>query len=202
MAALVGSLSFATTLHAAGDSTYQFDAMGNPLSYHAPSYESRLQSPPVEKWQSAAGERPARPIYAQGQPYQITANEPSRRYTKSGKRASMRWNAEGRIASLHSRLNITYAQEPMWNDVAQIMRENERTMNRLIGERHRDPGSMSAIDDLQSYERVALAHAEGLQRLIPAFQVLYNEMSQNQQNIADQAFNRYEGHRGMKGRRS
>ena len=36
---------------------------------------------------------------------------------------------------------------------------------------------MSAVDDLKSYGQVADVHADGIRRLTPAFQMLYDSMS-------------------------
>jgi hypothetical protein len=108
---------------------------------------------------------------------------------------AMRMHVENRIKTLHAKLGITDAQEPKWNDLAQVMRDNETNISQLIQERHRDPASMTAVDDLQSYEKIAQAHVDGLQRLIPTFASLYNDMSDEQQKKADLVFSGFEGHR-------
>jgi len=109
---------------------------------------------------------------------------------------AMAQRVEDRIKTLHSKLDITSTQEAKWSDVAQAMRDNEATISQLIQARHQNSENMTAVDDLQSYEKIAQAHADGIQKLIPAFETLYNDMSNDQKKDADEAFGRFEGHRG------
>ncbi len=95
---------------------------------------------------------------------------------------------EDRIASLHQRLKITEAQAPQWNEVAQIMRENGQGMHALAQQRKAKAKGMTAVEDLHSYEEIAAAHAEGLKKLIPAFERLYATMSDDQKKNADLVF--------------
>jgi translation initiation factor 2 beta subunit (eIF-2beta)/eIF-5 len=108
--------------------------------------------------------------------------------------AEMKEHVEERIKSLHSKLMITREQEPEWNDVAQAMRDSEASVSMLIKERHENSGSMNAVDDLESYQAIAEAHAEGLAKVNEAFKVLYTNMSPEQQKNADKVFGSYEGH--------
>ena len=68
------------------------------------------------------------------------------------------------------------------------MRENGSKMRDDIAERSTNLKHMSAVEDLQSYERIADEHADGLKRLVPAFQALYVKMSPVQQKNADHVF--------------
>lgn len=97
-------------------------------------------------------------------------------------------SVESRISSLHSRLQITAAQETLWQPVAQVMRDNAGTMDALRQTRLTSIGSMNAVDDLKSYGEVADAHADGIRKLTPAFQALYDTMSEAQKRNADQIF--------------
>ena len=101
---------------------------------------------------------------------------------------------EERIKDLHSKLKITAAQEPAWTNVAEVMRDNEKVVRALITDRHENAKTMSAIDDLQSYEKIARAHADGLEKFIPIFQALYDAMDDAQKQNADVVFGRFEGH--------
>jgi hypothetical protein len=49
---------------------------------------------------------------------------------------------------------------------------------------------MNAVDDLRSYEQIAAAHETGLQKLIPVFQALYDQMSDPQKKTVDTVFQR------------
>ena len=101
---------------------------------------------------------------------------------------------EARIKSLHDRLKITAAQETQWAAVADAMRDNARTMDAAIQQRE-TAKAMTAVDDLKAYQAIADAHAQGLQKLIPAFDALYASMSDDQKKNADAVFSRGRHHR-------
>jgi hypothetical protein len=104
-----------------------------------------------------------------------------------------------RINNLHARLQITAAQESLWQPVAQIMRDNAATMDSLRQSRTADANSMSAVDDLRSYGQVIDAHADGIKKLTPAFEALYNSMSDTQKSNADLIFRSDHHHKTNKG---
>lgn len=104
---------------------------------------------------------------------------------------------ETRIDDLHTRLAITAAQEDSWSRVAAVMRDNASTMAPLVQARASQAGSMTAVDDLNSYARIAEAHADGIQKFAPAFETLYGSMSDTQKKNADEIF-RKRGHKAMK----
>ena len=108
------------------------------------------------------------------------------------KRARRSDRVETRIKTLHSQLKITPDQEPLWNDVAQVMRENARAIDQLAQERSSKSGSMTAIENLQSYKAIADAHADEMKKLVPVFQALYDKMSDAQKKTADAVFNHRE----------
>jgi hypothetical protein len=95
---------------------------------------------------------------------------------------------DSRINSLHSRLQITQAQEVLWQKVAQVMRDNSDTMHTLRATRMSQMNSMSAMDDLKSYSQAADAHADGIRKPTPVFQTLYDSMSDEQKKNADLIF--------------
>jgi hypothetical protein len=103
-----------------------------------------------------------------------------------------------RINSLHSRLQITAAQESLWQPVAQVMRDNASTMDSLRQSRTANANSMSAIGDLHSYGEFVDAHADGIKKLTAAFEALYNNMSNTQKHNADLIF-RNDSHMSKKG---
>jgi len=107
---------------------------------------------------------------------------------KAHARLSATDRAEIRIKDLHAKLKIAPAQETQWEAVAQAMRDNAATMEDLAGKRAASAGSMNAVDDLKSYEQIAEAHVDGLKSFIPAFEALYNTMSDDQKKIADAMF--------------
>jgi hypothetical protein len=98
---------------------------------------------------------------------------------------------ERRISSLHSRLKITPAQEQQWNAFADVMRANAQAMDQTYASREQQVQQMSAVQNMQSYAQMAQEHAQDVQKLVPAFQTLYDALSPEQKKIADQTFRSY-----------
>ncbi|MFY9287061.1 MAG: Spy/CpxP family protein refolding chaperone [Alphaproteobacteria bacterium] len=109
----------------------------------------------------------------------------------------MQEHVENRIKTLHEKLKIMPQQEPAWSDVAQAMRDSEANVSLLIQERHKNMDANNAVEDLESYQRVVQAHADGLKKVIANFKPLYDEMSPEQKKNADDVFNNYKVGRGM-----
>jgi hypothetical protein len=113
--------------------------------------------------------------------------------------ASMSMKAETveqRIISLHAALKITPQEEPAWTSVAQTLRENAAAMQKLAADSTvQAPQSMTAVDDLKTYQKFAQAHVDGLKNLMSSFETLYNSMPDPQRKVADQVFESY-GHQG------
>jgi hypothetical protein len=107
--------------------------------------------------------------------------------------ASKADRVEARITELHTKLKITPAQEELWNSVAQVMRDDAKTMEALIKARSEKASTMTAVDDLKSYSDIAAAHADGLKKFIAAFEPLYAGMPDAQKKSADALF-RQHGH--------
>ena len=95
---------------------------------------------------------------------------------------------EARIRELQTQLQITPAQEDLWNNVAQVMRDNAHTMDTLTQARATKAQTMTAIDDLKTYAEITEAHTEGLKKFTPAFETLYDNMSDAQKQQADAVF--------------
>jgi hypothetical protein len=97
---------------------------------------------------------------------------------------------EARIKDLHERLKITPAQEELWSNTTQVMRENARSMDALRRTRSERAQTMTAVDDLKSYGEMSEAHADGIKRFVPVFSALYDSMSDAQKKNADAIFRR------------
>ncbi|HVC56878.1 MAG TPA: Spy/CpxP family protein refolding chaperone [Stellaceae bacterium] len=96
---------------------------------------------------------------------------------------------EQRIAELHAALKITPAEEAKWDEVAQDMRENAAAMDKLIAEtRKTPPQDMTAVADLQMYQKFAQTHVDGLKNLLSHFEAFYAAMPDAQKKIADEVF--------------
>lgn len=99
---------------------------------------------------------------------------------------------EARIKEMHAKLHITAAQAPQWDAFAAVMRDNAQSIHALMVEKHQNAVSMTAIDDLNSYQDVAKAHVDGLAKLIPSFGALYATMSDRQKKEADIMFGQHD----------
>jgi hypothetical protein len=95
---------------------------------------------------------------------------------------------EERIEAMRSSFHITSAQESLWNDVAQAMRENAKAMTDLRKARGEHAPTLSAVDQLKAYSAAVETHADGLRKFIPVFQSLYESMSDAQKKAADAKF--------------
>jgi hypothetical protein len=109
--------------------------------------------------------------------------------TAQGRRAEAQ--AEKWIADLHSRLRITAAEQPQWDALAQVMRENAMHTDQVFSQELGNPAKATALDDMRAYATITEAHAEDIQKLLPAFEALYNAMSPEQKQTADNVFRQY-----------
>ena len=114
------------------------------------------------------------------------ASSPIAGHPVAGKNAEER--VEHRITELHAQLRITPAERQQWDQFAEVMRENARDMDQALIQRSQQFQSMNALQNMQSYEQIAEAHARHLQKLVPAFENLYNTMPDQQKRLADQVF--------------
>ena len=95
---------------------------------------------------------------------------------------------EQRISTLKTALQIKPEQESKWNAVAQAMRDNAAAMDKLVQAKKAKMGTLTAVEDLETYRDFSQAHLDGLKNLIPAFDALYKSMPAEQQKNADQVF--------------
>src|SRR5580700_10243613 len=139
-------------------------------------------------WLPAAMAQPRQTAAVQGaaSPPPAAAASPLAGHPVPGKNAEER--VERRIKELHGQLQITPAEEPQWNEFAQVMRENARDMDQAFVQRAQQHPTMNAVQNMQSYEQISEQHAQRLQKLVPAFQKLYDAMPDQQKRVADQVF--------------
>ena len=96
--------------------------------------------------------------------------------------------AEQRIRALQAQLHITDAQTPLWNAFAQSMRDNATSTDTLFRQRASTAQSMTALDNMKSYARVARAYADNTEKLATAFEALYSALSDQQKQTIDTLF--------------
>jgi periplasmic protein CpxP/Spy len=92
-------------------------------------------------------------------------------------------NVEANIAELRQRLAITPAQEPQFNALANVMRENARMMGSAP-----PPTNMNAVEGLRLAIRYGQQEIDGMRRMLPALQALYATLSPAQRQAADAVF--------------
>lgn len=116
---------------------------------------------------------------------------PSSHASTSPSAASRDSKVEARITQLHKELKITKDQESDWNTLAQDMRDNAHQMSSQMEQRAAASKTkpMTAVDNLKSYAQIADTHADGLKKITPDFEKLYDEMSPAQKKTADTIFN-------------
>ena len=93
-----------------------------------------------------------------------------------------------RVRRLHDQLGITPEQEELWRPVANAMVDSASAVGDAMQARFNKPQPMSAVEDIQTYQAVADAHARGLKQLADAFAPLYAAMPPAQQKAADKLF--------------
>jgi hypothetical protein len=92
-------------------------------------------------------------------------------------------NVEANIGQLHQRLQITPAQEPQFQALASIMRQNAQTMSSAA-----PPSSANAVEGLRLAIHYGQQEIDGMKRMLPALQALYASLSPTQRQIADSVF--------------
>ncbi len=121
-----------------------------------------------------------------------TAVHPSPSGGQGAGRADHARNAESvveeKIASLHARLEITPAQQGQWEQFAQVMRDNAQSIDQAFQLRVKAMPGMSAVENMQSYADLATEHAKEMQKLVPAFQSVYDTFTDSQKRRADDEF--------------
>jgi hypothetical protein len=91
-------------------------------------------------------------------------------------------NVEANIAQLHQRLQIAPAQEPSFEALANVMRQNARMMSSP------PPAAANAVEGLRLAIQYGQQEIDGMRRLLPALQALYASLSPAQQQTADAIF--------------
>ena len=136
----------------------------------------------------------ARPAAAQPSPAAVppppaarTAQPPASPATAALQTAP-RGDLDKRVRRLHDQLGITPEQEELWRPVATAMVDSAGAVGDAMQARFKKPQPMSAVEDIQTYQAVADAHAKGLRQLADAFAPLYAAMPAVQQKAADKLF--------------
>jgi hypothetical protein len=116
------------------------------------------------------------------------AAEGSKKASAIASRTSSVEYTEAQIKELQGALNITAAQEGLWNNLTKAMRENAKDMEALNKERAENAKAMNSVEHLRFHRQITEGHLAQLNKLIPPFEALYDSMSDQQKNITDIIF--------------
>ena len=97
-------------------------------------------------------------------------------------------HAEAQIKQLQGTLNITEAQQGLWNNLTQVMRENAKDMDTLNKERAENTEPMNAVEHMKLHSEITQAHLDQMEKLITPFEAFYDSMSDQQKNITNIIF--------------
>jgi len=97
-------------------------------------------------------------------------------------------HTENQIKQLQGTLGITAAQEPLWKNLTQVMRENAKDMDALNKQRAEKTEPMNAVEQMKFHSQITQSHLSQLNKLIPAFEAFYNSLSDQQKNITNIVF--------------
>jgi len=106
-------------------------------------------------------------------------------------------HTEAQIKQLHDELKITEAQEVLWNNLTQVMRQNAKEMDALTKDRAETIKTMNAVEHMKFHSQVTEAQLNQQKKFIPPFEALYASMSDEQKKSTDTIFRegRHEKHK-------
>ena len=106
-------------------------------------------------------------------------------------------HTEAQIKQLHDELKITEAQEVLWNNLTQVMRQNAKEMDALTKDRAETSKTMNAVEHMKFHSQVTEAQLNQQKKFIPPFEALYASMSDEQKKSTDTIFRegRHEKHK-------
>jgi len=102
-------------------------------------------------------------------------------------RFSMSRHVEGRIAFLKAELKITDAQAAQFNKVADVMRANAKDADAAVKAMRGDRDQPeNAVERLEMRSKLTAMRAEHEQRFLAAFKPLYDSLTPDQKQAADE----------------
>jgi GMP synthase PP-ATPase subunit len=97
-------------------------------------------------------------------------------------------HTEARIKELKSELKITEAQEVLWNNFTQVMRENAKDMDAITKDKAESSKTMNAVEHMKFHSQITEARLNQQKKLIPPFEALYAGLSDEQKKVTDTIF--------------
>lgn len=95
---------------------------------------------------------------------------------------------EAQIKLLQNTLSITEAQEELWSNLTQAMRENAIDMDILTRDRVENAKPMNAVEHMKFHGRITEAHLDQFKKFVVPFEALYDSMSDEQKDSTDKLF--------------
>ena len=105
---------------------------------------------------------------------------------------------EARIKQLQGALKITEAQEGLWNNLTQVMRDNAKDMDAFTKDKAENVRTMNAVEHLKFHSQITEIHLAQLKKFIPPFEALYTGMSDEQKKETDIIFRTGKFHKHKK----
>jgi hypothetical protein len=117
---------------------------------------------------------------------------PGKKKSSAVARPSAVAHTEAQIKQLQGALNITEAQQELWDNLTQVMRENAKDMDALTDslrkERAEGTQNMNAVEHMKFHSQITAAHSEQLEKFIPPFEAFYDSLSDEQKKTTDTIF--------------
>ena len=99
---------------------------------------------------------------------------------------------EAQIKQLQGSLKITEAQQELWDNLTQVMRENAKDMDALTDSLHKERAEnakpMNAVEHMKFHSQITAAHSDQLEKFLPPFEAFYDSMSDEQKNTTNTIF--------------
>jgi len=96
--------------------------------------------------------------------------------------------AESQIKQLQASLEITTAQQPLWNDLTAVMRENAKDVDALRKERAATGVTRNAVERMKFHSQMTESHLNQLKKFTPVFEAFYVSLSDEQKKSVDETF--------------
>ena len=117
---------------------------------------------------------------------------PGKKKSSAIARPSAVAHTEAQIKQLQGALNITEAQQELWDNLTQVMRENAKDMDALTDSLHKERAectrNMNAVEHMKLHSQITQTHSEQLEKLIPPFEAFYDSLSDEQKKITNTIF--------------
>jgi len=97
-------------------------------------------------------------------------------------------HTEARIKELQDTLKITKAQEELWDNLTQMMRENAEELDAVTKDMAKNIKTMNAVEQMKLHSQITETRINQMKRFIPSFEKFYDSMSYEQKKNADTIF--------------